>query len=313
MIDRLEDLRLFVAIVERGSLTAAAKSQALTPGAVSLRLTALEKGLETHLLRRTTRRLQLTEPGERFLETARRVLADVDDLQQEFAHEHGSLKGLVRVTAPWDMGRNYVAPALDRFMADHPDVTTSLMLSDAPLDLNEAGIDIGIRHGRLPDSPLQLRRISTNRRIPVAAPRYLDRVGRPTSPADLLRMNCMAFLRNGRRSDNWPFLSDGTVTTQKVFGDRDANDGDLLRLWAIDGKGVILKSAWDVVEDFEKKLLEPMLVELCPSEVDLQIVMPAMRHRPRRVTALADHLAAMLRGLDKRLEHLGLKPSRPAS
>ncbi|MEI9989232.1 MAG: LysR substrate-binding domain-containing protein [Rhizomicrobium sp.] len=93
------------------------------------------------------------------------MLTDVDDLQQEFVHERGSLKGLVRVTAPWDMGRNYVAPALDRFMAAHPGVTTSLVLSDTTLDLNEAGIDIAVRYGRLPDSLLHLRRISTNRRL----------------------------------------------------------------------------------------------------------------------------------------------------
>ncbi len=100
-------------------------------------------------------------------------------------------------------------------------------------------------------------------------------------------MNCMVPARNGRRFDDWPFLGDGAVTTRKVFGDRDANDGDLLRRWAIEGKGVILKSAWDVVEDIEKGLLEPVLVEQCPCEVDLQIVMPATRHRPWRVTALA--------------------------
>ncbi len=309
MIDRLDDFRLFVAIVERGSLTAAAQTLALSPGAVSLRLTALERATETQLLRRTTRRLQLTEAGDRFYETARRVLGEIDDLCESLAQDRGTLKGPVRVTAPLDLGRNHVAPALDSFIAAHAGVSASLMLSDTTLDLNQAGIDIAIRYGRLPDSGLQLRRTATNRRVPVAAPAYLDRVGRPAKPNDLLAMNCMALLRGGGRFDLWPFVSDGVVTTLKVFGDRAVNDGDLLRRWAIAGKGVVLKSAWDVAGDIEEGLLEPLLVDACPADVDLQIVLPAARQRPRRVGALIGHLTAMLRGLDARLRRIGLAPS----
>jgi LysR family transcriptional regulator, transcriptional activator for dmlA len=307
MIERLDDLKLFVLIVERGSLTAAAREFGVSQGAVSLRLAALESALKTQLLRRTTRRMQLTEAGDHFYQTARRVLSEIDDLQQSIVGDRGTLKGPIRVTAPWDIGRNHVAPSINDFVDANPGLTISLMLSDTMLDLNESGVDLAIRYGRLPDSGLQLRRISTNRRVPVASPAYLDRVGRPAKPKDLLAHNCLALLRGTGRFDLWPFVLNGASVQLKVSGDRDANDGDLLRRWAIEGKGVVLKSAWDVALDIEQRLLEPLLLEYCPLDVDLQIVLPAARSRPKRIAALSDHLTAMLRAVDKRLERIGLK------
>lgn len=306
MIDRVADLRLFSLIVERGSLSAAARELGLSPGAVSLRLATIEKSVEAQLLRRSTRRLQLTEAGDQLYRTAKRVLAEMDDLQGLILGDRGVLKGQVRVTAPLDLGRNHVAPCLDAFVREHAGLSVSLVLSDTLLDLNEAGIDLAIRYGRLPDSALQLRRISTNRRLPVASPTYLDRVGRPQRPQDLLELNCLALLRAGGRFDLWPFRVDGAATTVKVTGDRDVNDGDLLRRWAIEGAGVVLKSAWDVADDLHAGRLEPLLVPFCPCDVDLQIVTPPSRRRPHRVSAVADHLVGMLRRLDACLNRVGV-------
>ncbi|WP_309643603.1 LysR family transcriptional regulator [Phenylobacterium sp.] len=306
MLDRLSDLRLLVLIVDRGSLTLAAREMGLSPGAVSLRLSALERSMGTSLLRRTTRRLQLTEAGDQFYETARRVLAQVDDLHEQICGEQGGLKGAVRVSAPQDLGRSHLAAAIDEFLARNPAVSVSLMLSDTALDLTESGVDIAVRYGRLPDSGLALRRIATHRRFPVASPAYLDRLGRPARPNALVGHNCMTLLRAGGRFDLWPFQVDGAAITVKVSGDRDANDGDLLRRWALEGRGVALKSAWDVADDIAAGRLEPLLTAFCPHDVDLQLVFPPGRGRPRRVTALADHLTVFLRGLDERLNELGL-------
>jgi DNA-binding transcriptional LysR family regulator len=307
MIDRLADLRLFTLIVERGSLSGAASELGLSPGAVSLRLTAIEKGLRSQLLRRTTRRLQLTEAGDQLYRTAKRVLGELDDLQDQLSGERGALAGPVRVSAPLDLGRNYVAPTIDALMRLYPGLAVSLVLSDTLLELTAEGIDLAVRYGRLPDSALKLRRISSNRRVPVAAPAYLDRVGRPQKPQDLKDLNCMALLRGGGRFDLWPFRVEGTRMSVKVTGDRDVNDGDLLRRWAIEGAGVVLKSAWDVAHDLQAGRLEALLVAFCPVEVDLQIVLPAAGgRRPRRVDFVGDHLAAMLRQLDQCLDDVGL-------
>ncbi|MCE9650315.1 MAG: LysR family transcriptional regulator [Parvibaculum sp.] len=306
MIERFADLQLFVMIVERGSLTAAARELGLTPGAVSLRLTALEKMSEAQLLRRSTRRLQLTEAGDQFYQTAKNVLGEMDDLRAAISGGKGALKGQVRMSAPLDLGRRYVAGAVDAFIAEHSGLSVSLLFSDTTLDLNEAGVDLAIRYGRLPDSALQLRRISSNRRLPVASPDYLDRHGRPETPQDLLGHNCMALLRGGGRFDLWPFTVDGKATAVKVTGDRDANDGGLLRDWAIEGKGIVLKSAWDVADDILHGKLEALLVPFCPADVDLQIVMPPMKQRPRRVTALADYCTTQLRRLDQCLTEIGI-------
>lgn len=306
MIERLSDLRLFVLIVERGSLTAAGREFGLSPGAVSLRLSALERGAQAQLLRRSTRRLQLTEAGDQFYRTARQVLGELDDLRASLQGDRGALTGPVRISAPVDLGRTYLAPAMQAFGRDHPGLSFSLYLSDTLLDLTASGVDLAIRYGRLPDSALKIRRISSNRRLPVASPAYLDRMGRPGRPSELLTHNCMALLRGGARFDLWPFQVDGAAVSVKVSGDRDANDGELLRRWAIEGAGVALKSAWDVAEDIQAGRLEPLLAGFCPREVDLQIVMPAAARRPRRVAAVADYLAVQLRRLDACLAEVGL-------
>tara|TARA_R110000868_G_scaffold37022_5_gene131006 strand:+ start:2879 stop:3826 length:948 start_codon:yes stop_codon:yes gene_type:complete len=306
MIDRLADLHLFSLIVERGSLTAAAREMGLSPGAVSLRLAALEKSMDVQLLRRTTRRLQLTERGEQLYSTAKTVLGAMNDLESAVTGDRGLLKGAIRMSAPTDLGRHRVAAAIDRFLHDHPGLSVSLVLSDTMLDMNEAGIDLAIRYGRLPDSALRIRRVSTNRRIPVAAPDYLDRVGRPARPEDLVGLNCMALMRGGGRFDLWPFIEGDAVMTVKVTGDRDANDGDLLRTWAIEGRGIIFKSAWDVADDLKSGALEALLVPFCVMDVDLQIVMPPNSQRPRRVNVLADFLIGELRKLDACLLSVGI-------
>lgn len=307
MIERLADLRLFVLIVDRGSLTAAAQALGLTPGAVSLRLSELERQANAQVLRRTTRKLQLTEAGDQLYRTAKHVLGEMDDLEDALVGDQSALKGTVRVSAPVDLGRNHIARVIDAFAKKHPAVSVSLILSDTMLDLNAQGIDIAVRYGRLPDSSLQLRRLSSNRRIPVAAPKYLKRVGRPKHPKDLASHNCMSLLREGGRFDTWPFEVAGKITAIKVTGDREVNDGDLLRRWAIDGAGIALKSAWDVAHDILTGKLEPLLVPFCPADVDLQLVMPpTTRKRPRRVAALADSLVVSLRSLDQTLAKVGL-------
>lgn len=306
MIDRLADFRLLTLIVERGSLTAAAREIGLSPGAVSLRLSAIEKNMDVQLLRRSTRRLQLTEAGEQFYRTAKTILGEIGDLESALTCDQGALRGAIRVSAPVDLGRRHLASSIDLFLADHPGLTVSLVLSDSMIDMNEAGIDLAIRYGRLPDSVLRIRRISTNRRLPVASPAYLDRMGRPARPDDLRNMNCMALLRGGGRFDLWPFIVDDSAVTVKITGDREANDGDLLRRWAIEGKGVVLKSAWDVADDLQSGALEALLVPFCAMDVDLQIVMPPNPQRPRRITVLADFLTGELRKLDTCLLRAGI-------
>jgi len=305
MIDRLADFQLFILIVERGSLAAAAREVGLSPGAV--RLSALEKNLEVQLLRRSTRRLQVTEAGDQLYRTAKSILGEVDDLYDILRGDRGALNGEVRISAPLDLGRNHLAPALQGLLTRHPQLAISLILSDTALDLNDLGIDLAVRYGRLPDSALRIRRISTNRRVPVASPGYLDQVGRPDHPRGLSAMNCLALLRGGGRFDLWPFHIDGAQVRVKVKGDRDANDGDLLRRWAIEGAGVVLKSAWDVVDDIRDGRLEPILVKFCPADIDLQIVLPPNPRRPRRVAIVADALRSELRQLDERLSSVGLE------
>lgn len=295
-MDRLADMRLFIAVIEAGGFAAGGRRLGLSPASVSERIAALEARSGARLLVRTTRSLALTDEGRHFVETARSVLAELDDLEVRLRDGAQRLSGRVRLTAPFDLGRNRIAPIIDRFMADHPDIAVELILSDGIGDLVADGIDFAIRFGALGDSSLVSRRIGANRRLAVAAPSYLSRRGRPRVPTDLEQHDCLVMLFGSRLDDRWRFAHDGREVVVAVKGRRIANDGDLIRRWAIAGCGIALKSIWDVEQD----LAAGRLIELLPDNAlpsgALQLVYPGGRPLPRRCRALIDTIAEQLRG-----------------
>ena len=308
MIDRLSDLALFKRIVELGSLSGAGRELGVSPATVSVRLQMLEEAVGQQLIQRTTRQMLLTDAGERFFDTAKRILAEVADLQDLMARGGEALTGPIHVSAPVDLGRNRIAPAIDLFQDRHPGISVRLTLTDSVLDLTQSGVDIAVRYGKLPDSSLRLRRISTNRRLPVAAPDYLARRPAPRTPDDLRGHDCVVLFRDGARFDNWTFEVDGQLRIVKVAGSRETNDGDLIRHWALTGKGIAFKSAWDVADDILAGALTPLLTRFCPPTVDVQVVMPGGRFQPARTRALADHLVETIRRLDGSLQAIDLAP-----
>lgn len=308
MIDKISDMLLYKRIVELGSLTAAAEEMGVSPATVSIRLAALENSLGTTLLQRTTRQINITDAGERFLDTARRVLTDLSDFEETVSLDQHEVSGEVRVTAPVDLARNYVAPAIDRLLEAHDKLQVDLIATDAVLDLTGSRVDIAIRYGTLADSSLRLRRISANRRIPVASRDYLERAGTPRHPKDLKGHNCLSLSTGAGYGDNWVFVIDNKAATIRVNGNRRTSDGEVLRRWAIAGHGIALKSAWDVAEDIEAGRLKPLLVSFCPPKIDLQMLLSPASHKTRRVQALSKHIYETLRHLDSCLEQIELTP-----
>src|SRR3982075_3468634 len=205
----LDNLALFLRIVEKGGLAPAGRELGLSPASVSERLVALEKYYGAALLHRTTRAISLTDEGRLLVQGARRLLAEADELEALIRLGVNKISGPIRLSAPIDLGRSYVVPVLDAFLAKHPEVTVDLNLTDGYVDLVGQGQDFAIRYGELIDSTLRVKRLAENRRIVCASPAYLKTRGAPQHPDDLVHHECLV-MRYGLTTDrDWPFLIDG--------------------------------------------------------------------------------------------------------
>lgn len=192
-MDKLRAMQTFVRIVDKGSLTAAATSLGTSLPAVVRTLAALEAHLQVRLLNRTTRRLALTEDGRSYLDSCRRILATIDEVEAGLTTRQVELAGHLTVTAPMLFGQMYVAPAVTRFVQRYPAVHCSLNFADRVVDLLEEGVDVGVRIGPLRDSTLIAQPVGRIRRVVVATPAFLRKHGVPRHPEDLAREPCLRF------------------------------------------------------------------------------------------------------------------------
>ncbi|MGB5064580.1 MAG: LysR substrate-binding domain-containing protein, partial [Candidatus Competibacter sp.] len=181
----LNNIALFLQIVEKGSLTAAGREAGLSSTTVSERLSALEAHFGVVLLNRTTRAISLTEEGRTLVEGAKRVLGEVEDLETRIRLGAQALSGPIRISAPSDIGRTVVAAEINRFLSEHPAISVELLLSDGYVDIVGEGFDIALRFGPVTDSSLRVRSLGQKRRVVCAAPTYLENHGTPKKPVDL--------------------------------------------------------------------------------------------------------------------------------
>lgn len=290
----LDQLALFLTIIEKGSLSAAGRERGLSPATVSERLSALEAHYGVTLLTRSTRSLSLTDAGRLLADGARRLLAEAEELQSQLQDGQQKISGLVRLSAPVDLGQHCIVPLLDRFLAEHPDVSIDLDLTDGYVDLVGQGIDLAIRYGTLADSSLRARPLGDNCRVVCAAPDYLHRHGIPLHPDDLARHDCIV-MRFGIHTERvWPFRLGAAAYPVSVRGRRVANNGEQVRRWALAGHGLCLKSLRDVQDDLDEGRLVEVLGDFSAGPVALQIVYPPTRVQPRRVRALMEAIVAQL-------------------
>lgn len=294
----LTNLQLFLTIAEKGSLVAAARETGLSTTTVSERLAALEAHYAVVLFNRTTRSLSLTEEGRLLTQRAKSLLSDVADLDALIRHGAQTLSGPIRISSPVDLGHGLLSDALLSFAQQHPDISIEQHLSDGYVDLVGGGFDLAIRLGTVPDSSLRVRTLRQVQRRVCAAPAYLQTKGIPQRPEDLAQHNCL-IMRFGDMLDNaWDFVTGTKRTKIIVHGKHIANDGRLIRAWALAGCGIVLKSELDVAEDIRSGALVPLLQDHLPPPVPLQMMFPPGRAQPRRVTALADHILRALPAAD---------------
>ena len=258
---RLDDVRIFVHTVDCGSFSEAARQLNIAPAHASASVQRLEKALDTRLFTRSTRSMQLSEAGERYLPHARVMIAALEQGEQALANGRGALSGPLRLSAPSDFGRNLLLPWLDAFQHLHPGLSLHVKMSDRAADLIRQPLDVVVRYGTLPDSSLlALKLVEDNRRALCAAPSYLERHGTPTKVDDLRRHNCLRYVWSEQIHERWRFTLPDGERTVAVTGNRISDDADVVRRWAVAGEGLVYKSRLDLVDD----LKAGRLVELFP-------------------------------------------------
>jgi DNA-binding transcriptional LysR family regulator len=295
-MNRLEDLEAFVAVVEAGSITHAADRLGIAKSAVSRRLAALEERLGVELIRRTTRRLNLTDTGQSFYEQSSRILADLEEAESAAAQAHGELRGRLRVALPLSFGLKHMAGPISEFSRRHPKVTFDLDLNDRRIDLIEEGADIALRIARLDDSSLIARRLFDARTVLVASGDYLERHGRPRAPADLSSHRCLVY-SNLPEPERWRCRDeDGSPIDVIVTPAMTASSGDFLCNMAADGHGIAMQPTFIAGPLVASGELVPLLTDFEWPVTPAYAVYPPTRHLSYRVRAFIDFLAETFAG-----------------
>jgi DNA-binding transcriptional LysR family regulator len=289
-MDRLKQIESFVAVAAKGSLTAAAQAEGVAPAVIGRRIDALEERLGVKLLLRTTRRITLTHEGSAFLEDAQRVLADLANAEASVSAGGVKASGHLRITAPAGFGRRHVAPLVPRFLAQHPEVSLSLNLSDRVVDIVNEGFDCAVRVGDLPDSSLVSVRLADNRRRCVASPAYLQRAGVPRHPSELQRHECLTLSSEASQTRGWAFMVDGQLQHLRPSGRLDCSDGQVLHAWCLAGLGLAWRSTWEVEAELARDMLVSVLDDFAAPPNGIYAVFPQRRHLPLRVRLWIDFL-----------------------
>ena len=294
-MDKLKAFESFVSVAVKGSLTAAAKAEGVSPAIIGRRLDSLEAHLGVKLLVRTTRRITLTHEGAAFLEDCQRLLADVANAEASVSAGGVKASGHLRITAPAGFGRRHVAPLVPKFLAENPEVTLSLNLSDRVVDLAGEGFDCAVRVGDLPDSSLVSVRMADNRRLCVATPEFLQRHGTPQTPQELMRFRCLTLSSDASQTRGWAFRVPTEGGGHKVIhlrptGPMDCSDGQVLHQWCLAGLGIAWRSTWEVEAEVRRGELVPLLETFAAPPNGIYAVFPQRKHLPLRLRLWIDFI-----------------------
>lgn len=293
-MDRLQQMRVFTAVVDAGSFVAAADATGMSRPAVSRHVAELEARLGVRLLHRTTRRLSLTDEGEIFHARCRELLAEVEEAEAEITSRAGQASGLLKVNVPVSFGVLHLAPLWPRFMSANPAVTLDVALSDRIVDLVDEGFDLAVRIARLPSSSLISRRLTSTRMILCASRAYLREHGVPDHPSQLVDHTVLAYslLAMG---ENWEFDGPDGHVSVKVSPRMRTNSGDTCRAAALQHAGVVLQPSFLVGEDLRSGALVEVLPGYRSAELGVYAVYPSRKHVSPKVRLLIDFLARAFR------------------
>ncbi|MEQ9047778.1 MAG: LysR family transcriptional regulator [Sneathiellaceae bacterium] len=288
-MDRLGAMRAFVKVCDTGSFTAAARALGVPKSAVSKQVAWLEENLGVRLLNRTTRRSNITEVGQGYLERCRRILEDVAEAEAQAAELQTRPGGRLRVTTPFSFGLLYLSAVLCDIATAYPELELDVTMTDRFVSLLDEGFDLAIRIGDLPDSNLIGRRIADTRLVLCASPGYFARAGLPRVPADLAGHNCLIYAREGQQ-DHWQFRDNGRDISVQPRGNLRVNNGDALKMAAMHGLGIAQLPVFLITAELAARQLQPVLTTFERPPLAIHAVYPHNRHLSAKVRVFVDEL-----------------------
>ncbi|WP_374682551.1 LysR family transcriptional regulator [Accumulibacter sp.] len=294
-MDALNDVAVFVQVVNRGSFTAAADTLGLSKSVVSKYVTRLEDRLGARLLNRTTRRLNLTEVGRAFFERSQRGLLEIEEAEAEVSRLQGEPRGELRLSSPMSFGILHLAPLLPAFQARYPELSVDMVLDDRKVDLVDEGFDLAIRIGELPDSSLVARRLGPCRHVVCGSPEYFARHGVPQSPEELAQHAALTY-RYASSPNEWRFLgADGNYRQVAINSRLQMNSSLALREALLNGAGVTLTPTFVVGADILAGRLKAVLQGYQALEVSIYAVYPQRKHLSPKICAFVDFLGEAIK------------------
>ena len=276
-----DNIRTFVRVYELGSMSAAGRDLRISSAVTSSRISQLEEHLGVRLFQRTTRSLSPTEHGQSFYRGATEILAAVESAEAQIVNVTEHLKGALYVAAPLGVGRRLIAPQVPRFLAEYPDVSVRLRLTDRKVDLTTEGLDLAFFLGQPEDSNLRIRKIADVPRVLCASPEYVARRGMPEDGVALLaeRHECINLRFPGAAEFQWRLLTPDGPRRFAVTGRYESDDGDVLTDWALGGHGIVLKPVFEVAEHLKSGALVPVAEKTPPEAVQMACL---FTHRRRQ-------------------------------
>lgn len=292
-MSRIDDFEAFVAVVEQGSLTAAARRLNRSLQAISRSLAALEESVGVELVHRTTRRSMPSEAGTAFFHRVKPAIDELNEAKLQAANQHSEPSGILRVSAPVLFGPDFLVPVIADYMRKYPRVEVDLQLSDDFVDLGAVGFDLAIRIGNLPDSSLVAKRLGALRRVVFGAPSYFGQHGRPAHPFELSAHSCIVRTVDERPGE-WMFQIDGKPRAVKVAGAFRSNLMTSIYAAAIQGLGLGYSPLWQIRHLVDDGRVELVLTEFEPAPVPIHALWPEGRSSAAKVRLFLDMLGAGL-------------------
>ena len=298
-MDWIQPMRIFVSVVQNGSLSSAGRQLGLSPASVSRHISALEESLGCRLVNRTSRKLTLTEAGELYFARVEQILQQVAEAKDSVSQLQTMPRGTLRVHSRMLVGQLHIAPALPAFLAQNPEVKVDLLLSNRVVDLVEQNIDIDVRIGKLIDSSLVARQLAVSERILCAAPSYLASRPAIAKPADIAAHNCLTYRINLGRTV-WRFIDQrGVLEEIAVTGNLQSDNGHALLTAALGGAGAALMPDWAIRDELASGRLRRLLPHYRISHVEFDngvyAVFQKSRHMSAKVRVFIEFLAATFR------------------
>ncbi len=290
----LDNVAVFVRVVELGTLSAAGRDLRISPAVASHRIKELEKHLGVRLFNRTTRQVSPTEHGRAFYDGAKKVLDAVAEAEANVASLSDQPRGVIRVTAPLGFGRRFIASGIPEFHDRFPQIEVRLRLSDHNVDMMKEGIDLAFRLGLMEDSSLRMRGMLECERLLVASPDYLARKGVPDRPAALVAdgHECLLLRFPGSREFYWTLHGPDGPEKVEVSGPFDSDDGDVLTDWALAGRGIAMKPRFEVEAHLRSGRLCAVLPTAPPPPVQLAAVYPHRKFQDPKLRLFLDFMVA---------------------